>query len=186
MVPSALRLRAHAVAIAVVLLTVTACTDDPPAATPSSTSSPSSPAAGARQTPTAQAPAVPSDRNTAMAIRLTVDGHAVEATLNDSAAARDFAALLPLTLDLSDFHGTERVADLPRRLNTSGAPDAAEGKAGDLAYYAPWATWPSTTATAAPATPAWSSSAISPTAPPSASPPPTTSRSKPSPRENTA
>ncbi|MFH9059679.1 cyclophilin-like fold protein [Streptomyces coeruleorubidus] len=137
MIPSALRLLARAIPIAV-MLTVTACTDGSPAAAPSSTSSPSSPAAGPRQTPTAQAPAAPSDRNTAMTIRLTVDGHAVDATLNGSAAARDFAALLPLTLDLSDFHGKERVADLPRRLDTSGAPDAAEGKAGDLAYYAPW------------------------------------------------
>ncbi|GAA2422477.1 cyclophilin-like fold protein [Streptomyces coeruleofuscus] len=138
MIASALRLRARAVPIAVVLLTVTACTDDPPAAAPSSTSSPSSPAAGTRQTAMAQEPTAPSDRNTAMTIRLTVHGQAVDATLNDSAAARDFAALLPLTLDLSDFHGKERVADLPRRLDTSGAPDAAEGKAGDLAYYAPW------------------------------------------------
>lgn len=73
-----------------------------------------------------------------MNIRLTVDGHPVAATLNDSATARDFAALLPLTLNLSDFHQTERIADLPRRLSISGAPEAAAGKAGDLAYYAPW------------------------------------------------
>ncbi|WP_306801455.1 cyclophilin-like fold protein [Streptomyces sp. T12] len=73
-----------------------------------------------------------------MTIRFTVDGHRVDATLNDSATARDFAALLPLTLNLSDFHRTEKIADLPRRLSTSGAPDAAEAKPGDLAYYAPW------------------------------------------------
>jgi hypothetical protein len=73
-----------------------------------------------------------------MNIRLSIDGHPAEATLNDSAAARDFATLLPLTLDLSDFHHSERIADLPRRLSTSGAPQAAEPKAGDLAYYAPW------------------------------------------------
>jgi hypothetical protein len=137
MIPTALRVLIRAVPAAAVLLAVTACTGDPPAAAPSSASSPSSPA-GPRQTPTAQAPTSPSGRNTAMTIRLTIDGHPVDATLNDSAAARDFAALLPLTLDLSDFHGTERVADLPRRLDTSGSPDAAEGKAGDLAYYAPW------------------------------------------------
>ncbi|MGW1674997.1 cyclophilin-like fold protein [Streptomyces sp. NPDC002324] len=73
-----------------------------------------------------------------MKIRLTIDGHRVDATLNDSATARDFADLLPLTLDLSDFHETEKTADLPRRLSTSGAPDAAEAEPGDLAYYAPW------------------------------------------------
>ncbi|GAA2767816.1 hypothetical protein GCM10010103_68580 [Streptomyces paradoxus] len=73
-----------------------------------------------------------------MNIRLTIDGHRASATLNDSATARDLAALLPLTLNLRDFHRTEKIADLPRRLDTSGAPDAAEAKPGDLAYYAPW------------------------------------------------
>ncbi|MFH9468988.1 cyclophilin-like fold protein [Streptomyces clavifer] len=58
--------------------------------------------------------------------------------MNDSATARDFAALLPLTLRMADFHHTERIADPPRRLDTSGAPEASEPKAGDLAYYAPW------------------------------------------------
>ena len=74
-----------------------------------------------------------------MDIRVTLDGSPVEATLNDSPAARDVAKLLlPLTLDLKDFHGTERVADLPRKLDTSGAPEPAAAKVGDIAYYAPW------------------------------------------------
>ncbi|WP_327187283.1 cyclophilin-like fold protein [Streptomyces sp. NBC_01334] len=42
-----------------------------------------------------------------MHIRLTIDGHGVDATLDDSATATDFAALLPLTLDLDDFRETE-------------------------------------------------------------------------------
>ncbi|MEU0256335.1 cyclophilin-like fold protein [Streptomyces sp. NPDC006184] len=71
-------------------------------------------------------------------IRLTIDGQSVDATLNDSAAARDFAALLPLTVELKDFHHTERIGDPPRELDTSGAPDTVTPKAGDLAYYAPW------------------------------------------------
>ncbi|WP_326584674.1 cyclophilin-like fold protein [Streptomyces sp. NBC_00481] len=73
-----------------------------------------------------------------MNIQLIIDGHRVDSTLNDSATARDFAALLPLTLQMSDFHRTDRIADLPRRLATSGAPEAAEANAGDLAYYVPW------------------------------------------------
>ncbi|WP_055598681.1 cyclophilin-like fold protein [Streptomyces aureus] len=72
-----------------------------------------------------------------MDIRVTLDGRPVEATLNDSPAARDFAELLPLTLALTDFHGTERVAGLPRKLDTSGAPDPTAAKIGDIAYYAP-------------------------------------------------
>ncbi|MFF7442981.1 cyclophilin-like fold protein [Streptomyces sp. NPDC008122] len=73
-----------------------------------------------------------------MDIRVTLDGRPVDATLNDSPTARDFAELLPLTLDLEDFHGTERVTDLPRKLDTSGAPEPAAAKVGDIAYYAPW------------------------------------------------
>ncbi|GHH25247.1 cyclophilin-like fold protein [Streptomyces lanatus] len=73
-----------------------------------------------------------------MNIRLTVDGRVIEATLNGSAAARDFAALLPLTLDPDDFQQTERIADLPKRLSTADAPPAADPNAGDLAFYAPW------------------------------------------------
>ncbi|GHE58224.1 hypothetical protein GCM10014715_09100 [Streptomyces spiralis] len=73
-----------------------------------------------------------------MDIRVTLDGRAVDATLNDSPAARDLATLLPLTPDLKDFHGTERVGYPPRELTTAGAPEPSAAKPGDLAYYAPW------------------------------------------------
>ncbi|WUO58048.1 cyclophilin-like fold protein [Streptomyces sp. NBC_00280] len=122
---------------AALLLAVTSCTSDSSGATPPSASS--SPASSGRQEASSSAaPSASADRNTAMAIRVTIDGRPVDATLNDSPAARDFAGLLPLTLDLEDFHQTERIADLPRRLTTSGAPDPAVPRVGDLAYYAPW------------------------------------------------
>lgn len=73
-----------------------------------------------------------------MDIRVTIDGQKVEATLNDSPAARDLASLLPLTLDLEDFHGTERIADPPRKLTTENAPEPQAPKTGDLTYYVPW------------------------------------------------
>ncbi|MFG2267304.1 cyclophilin-like fold protein [Streptomyces sp. NPDC048720] len=73
-----------------------------------------------------------------MTIRVTLDGRPVEATLNGSPAARDLAELLPLTLDLEDFHDTERIADLPRKLNTDRVPEPAAARTGDIAYYAPW------------------------------------------------
>ncbi|MER6080761.1 cyclophilin-like fold protein [Streptomyces sp. NPDC001833] len=120
----------------VLLLAVTACTDE---TAPSPSSPSSSSASTSQRTLTATPPGEPSDdKGTTMNIRFTIDGHRVDATLNDSSTARDFAALLPLTLNLSDFHETEKIADLPRRLSTFGAPDAAEAKPGDLAYYAPW------------------------------------------------
>lgn len=118
-----------------VLLAATACTDEP--APPRSAPSASSAAASASSAAPAASPR--DDKDTAaLHLRITLDGHPVDATLNDSATARDLAALLPLTLHLNDFHETEKTADLPRRLSTSGAPEAAEAQPGDLAYYAPW------------------------------------------------
>ncbi|MEU4674868.1 cyclophilin-like fold protein [Amycolatopsis sp. NPDC023774] len=73
-----------------------------------------------------------------MDIRVTLDASPVAAALHDNPAAHDLAELLPRTLDLTDFDGTERVADLPRKLDTSGAPEPATAKVGDIAYYAPW------------------------------------------------
>lgn len=71
-------------------------------------------------------------------IRLTVNGKAVTATLIDSAAAGDFLALLPLTLTLEDYAATEKIAYLPRKLSTAGAPAGFDPSTGDITYYARW------------------------------------------------
>jgi hypothetical protein len=73
-----------------------------------------------------------------MDIRISIAGVELRGTLEDTPTARDFAALLPLTLKLSDHAGAEKVADLPRRLDTTGAPAAHTGRPGDITYYAPW------------------------------------------------
>lgn len=74
-----------------------------------------------------------------MKIRLTVDGReSATATLYDNATARDFATLLPLDLTLTDYAAVERVATLPRKLSTQGAPEGMTPVAGDLTHYAPW------------------------------------------------
>jgi hypothetical protein len=73
-----------------------------------------------------------------MKIRFTIDGKAVDATLPDNATTRDFISLLPLELSLTDYHATEKVADLPRRLDTADAPASYTPDAGDITYYAPW------------------------------------------------
>jgi hypothetical protein len=75
---------------------------------------------------------------TTVKIRVTVDGKALEATLLDSASARDFLALLPMTLTLEDYASTEKIAYLPRKLSTTGAPEGIDPSPGDIAYYAPW------------------------------------------------
>ena len=73
-----------------------------------------------------------------MRIRITTTDQVFTAVLDDSETARDFASLLPLEVALDDYNRTEKVADLPRRLSTAGAPEGAEPVVGDLAYFAPW------------------------------------------------
>lgn len=73
-----------------------------------------------------------------MNIRLTINGRVATATLEDTPAARDFAALLPLTLTLNDYASTEKISDLPKRLSQKNAPDGYDPSVGDITYYAPW------------------------------------------------
>lgn len=126
---------AGAATAAALLLAVTACSDDLPA--DAASSAPASESADRQEPPASSSPSG-SDRSTPMDIRVTLDGRPVDATLNDSPAARDLASLLPLTVDLEGFHSTERIGYPPRKLTTDGAPEPAAPKAGDIAYYAPW------------------------------------------------
>ncbi len=71
-------------------------------------------------------------------IKLLIDGKALEATMEDHAAARDFLALLPLALTLRDYAGTEKISDLPTRVSTAGTPAGVDPDVGDITYYAPW------------------------------------------------
>ena len=73
-----------------------------------------------------------------MKIRMDVDGTRITATLDENATSKDSASLLPLTLTLDDYNGTEKISDLPKKLSTRGAPEGVEPAAGDIAYYAPW------------------------------------------------
>ena len=73
-----------------------------------------------------------------MRILLEVERTALAATLEDTAVARDFAALLPLDLSLDDYAATEKIAYPPRKLTMAGAPRGTAAAAGDICYYAPW------------------------------------------------
>lgn len=73
-----------------------------------------------------------------MQITLKTGTTTLHATLNNTVAARDFAAMLPVTVTLSDFHATEKVADLPGKLSTTGSPKGTDAKRGDITYYSPW------------------------------------------------
>lgn len=73
-----------------------------------------------------------------MRIRIRLGDVSLEAMLDDSATARDFASLLPLELSLEDHASTEKIAFLPRKLSLDGAPSGTTPRAGDISYYAPW------------------------------------------------
>lgn len=71
-------------------------------------------------------------------IQFITGGNVLTATLDNTAVAQEFAKLLPLDLTLTDYHGIEKIADLPRKLDTSAAPASYAPEAGDIALYAPW------------------------------------------------
>ena len=73
-----------------------------------------------------------------MKIGLRLQERVITATLIDSKATRDFISLLPLTLTLEDYAGTEIISDLPKKLSVEGAPAGSDPSVGDIAYYAPW------------------------------------------------
>jgi hypothetical protein len=71
-------------------------------------------------------------------ILLNIDGHSIPASMIDNATTRDFLALLPVSLTLDDYNGTEKISYLPKKLSTADAPAGFAPSIGDIAYYAPW------------------------------------------------
>lgn len=72
-------------------------------------------------------------------IKITVNGNEeVFANLEDNVASREFLEMLPLTLTFEDFNNTEKIANIPSKLNIEGLPSGYKPTVGDLAYYAPW------------------------------------------------
>lgn len=71
-----------------------------------------------------------------MRIRIVVNGTAISATLADNETAKDFAALLPLTLTMSDLFGREKTAQLPQAISTAG-PRSHTYEIGDVILWSP-------------------------------------------------
>ena len=74
-------------------------------------------------------------------LSFTVGGETVYATLYDNSVARGLVSRLPLTLEFSDYNGTEKIAHLPdgsEDRDLSDAPTSCTPSAGDIAMYAPW------------------------------------------------
>jgi hypothetical protein len=79
-----------------------------------------------------------SQQGQGMKLRLTINGAPLAATLYDNGASRDFLKLLPLELTLEDYASAEKIAYLPRKLDTAAAPAGFDPSPGDITYYAPW------------------------------------------------
>src|SRR2546430_2520422 len=71
-----------------------------------------------------------------MKIRVRIGDNALTATLIDSKTARDFVALLPLTLTMNDLFKREKFAHLPRAISTEGKP-THKYEVGDIGYWPP-------------------------------------------------
>ncbi|MFC9680653.1 cyclophilin-like fold protein [Streptomyces sp. NPDC056948] len=71
-----------------------------------------------------------------MRIRLTAGEAVLNATLDDNATARDFASLLPLTLQMPDLLKREKYGHLPRSLAAGGEPRSSY-EIGNIAYWSP-------------------------------------------------
>jgi hypothetical protein len=129
------RHRAHlgvAVAVLAASLTGGAAEDATDRSSPTSTA----PAATPSSEPTS-GEAVPTDPAGVVRIRLIIGDDVTTATLEDTAAARAFAAMLPMTIDMHDLFGREKPGRLPRQLSIDRARREFDYQVGELAYWAP-------------------------------------------------
>jgi hypothetical protein len=70
-----------------------------------------------------------------MQIRITVGGRHATGHLYDTATARDFASLLPVTIAVHDLGGREKAGRLPRAL--ADGQGHSDYRSGQLGYWAP-------------------------------------------------
>lgn len=73
-----------------------------------------------------------------MRITVNANGNTVLYELNNSTAARELHAQLPLSMKVENYGGIEKIFYPPEKLNTADTPLAKNVQAGTLAYYAPW------------------------------------------------
>ena len=71
-----------------------------------------------------------------MKLRIRIKDEVAFATLNNTQTAREFAALLPLTLTMKDLLRREKYAGLVTPLSTK-APHTSRYEVGDIAYWSP-------------------------------------------------
>lgn len=74
---------------------------------------------------------------TNMQISVQANGNTTVFELNDSQAAKEMYAQLPLTIAVANYGSNEKIFYPPERLDTTNTP-LANARLGTLAYYAPW------------------------------------------------
>ena len=72
-----------------------------------------------------------------MQIQITIGDQRFTAILDDSAAARDLVAQLPVTVDMVDHGGVEKTGPLPSAAVPGRPARGRRPRVGDLGYYAP-------------------------------------------------
>lgn len=82
------------------------------------------------------ASAAKSTEKNAMKLRITANGKVMTATMADNETARDFVAMLPLTLTMDDLFGREKFATLPKAAS-QGGPRQHAYRVGQIAYWSP-------------------------------------------------
>jgi len=89
-------------------------------------------------TSSASSIAVPGDRDPAVArIELVAGDEIASATLDDTRQARQFAAMLPVSVDIDDPFGQAKTGTLPRALDVDDATRSRRYATGDLSYWSP-------------------------------------------------
>jgi hypothetical protein len=119
---------------AVVVLAGTGCGETETGTGRLPTGAPSTASPTHARNPTSTSDSPQDDR---MKINITIGEQRFQATLSDSAAARDLVSQLPVTIDMTDHGGVEKTGALPSPLSMDGQPEGADPDVGDLGYYAP-------------------------------------------------
>ncbi len=77
-------------------------------------------------------------KENSMKISVTSNSNTIVYELNDSDAAKELYAQLPLTIEVENYSHDEKIFYPPKKLSSNNTPLAKNAKAGTLAYYAPW------------------------------------------------
>lgn len=73
-----------------------------------------------------------------MKITITIGEQKLTATIENNTIGKDFIASLPITVELEDYAGLEKIFYPKRKLNTHGSTSGYNPEVGDITYYAPW------------------------------------------------